>query len=479
MKIFNLGLRLALKKPENLFLGIASFFGLATVFLVPALTVPDEGAHFWYSYGMFSANRQIPLDLLTSAENSVKDIDDGTYISSIFQDRADMENDTVHFNFKKTMIDIPGSPGRPVSSLDLPHVPQGFGILFGKLVYPSVGVMVTLGRLANLAVYIASIYLIIKNVRFGKLAIAYLALFPMMIQQAGSLSYDVLNAVAIFAWLAFMINLFTQKTTLSKKQLLTMLLLATLLIVTKRSNIILLGFLPFLPIRLYGNTSFLSKTNKLRLRFKLSKQQKIIVIYSIAFLLAALVAWVASVYLQSRGITPLKFIIVLFNTFFRPEVNPQLDPIVTTGIVGNFGWLWYRLPEWLVFSHLGVFILVLLGEKSSFTTKRFAVISSVIFITSITVITMGMYFMWTLIPWVDGIDAKFIQGIQGRYFTPLLILAVPTFAYIKRYIKVMIDQKLLYKIAAFMSVFSLTIYLVLTYIFYYTPASGVKEILLK
>jgi len=181
-------------------------------------------------------------------------------------------------------------------------------------------------------------------------------------------------------------------------------------------------------------------------------------------------ALVADAYLNIYGISSRTFVQVLFNTFFQTNINTQLDPIVTTGIVGHFGWLWYKLPEWLVFVHLSVFGLILLGQKVPQISRRFAIVSLSLFVLSIAAIVLGMYFLWTLDPKVAGPGATFIQGMQGRYFTPLLILLVPVFAYLQKYINVKINQKLLVVIAITTAIFSLTVYMLLTYTYFYLPA---------
>lgn len=457
-------------KPEKLFVIITAVFGSIAIALAPILTAPDEGAHFWVSYGMFSENEQIPTDLLVSPQDSVKAASSGNYFSTFFTEKA--QTDGFGFNISKNVYINEEHASRTTSSFDITHLAQAIGILLGKLIYPSIGVMVTLGRVANLVVYIAAIYFIIKKVRYGKLAFTFLALFPILIQQAGSLSYDVINVIVVFAWMALMINLFTQRTRITRPQSLLMAALTVALVFTKLSNAILLVFLPFV---LFNKTLLPRKS----LRVPLSKRTSLTIacLFGAAVIIIGLV--VLDIVLSSKGIGSWQFAKVLFNTFFRPEVNTQLDPIITSGIVGNFGWLWYRLPEWLVFIHLGVLGVVLLGEKTPNISKRFAIVSTTAFVLSVLGITMAMYLLWTLEPSVVGPSANFIQGMQGRYFTPLLILLLPGFAYLQKFLRVVVSHKTLTMMVAAMAIVSLVTYLVLTYIFFYTPANGVKDILLS
>lgn len=463
------------EKPERLFLIVGSVFGILSVFLVPILTAPDEGTHFWISYGMFSESERTPKDLLISSEESVKLVDSGNYINQIFKDEANLKGDGIQFNVAKELTLNNEKQPYSTSSFDISHLPQALGILIGRVLHPSVGVMATIGRLANLAFYLVAIYFIIKRVRYGKLVFTFIALFPMLVHQAASLSYDVVNIVVIFAWLALMINLFTQRAALSRKQLVLLVLLALALILTKRSNILLLVFIPFLPLVLYKKTKALAAISKAMP--KLNK--KIVRMVLVGVVLAGTIACLGLFYkyMLGHGISGSRFVEVMFNTFFRPEVNSQLDPILTSGLVGNFGWLWYRLPEWLVIIHLIVLTLVLLSQKIPGVSKKFAIVSGMIFVLSVAAITLGMYFEWTLRSYVGGINATFAQGMQGRYFTPLLVLLIPPFAYLQKYLSVKANPKTLTILAASMAIFSLVIYVILTYIFFYTEATGVKDIL--
>ncbi|MGB4957411.1 MAG: DUF2142 domain-containing protein [Candidatus Saccharimonas sp.] len=468
-----------LKQPERLFLVVSLFFGIVSAFMLPVLTGPDEGAHFWVSYSMFTKNEQIPQDLLISANQSVKDVSSGRYINDLFEDSANLQGDDFALNYSKDVYINSTNDSRKTGIHDLAHIPQAIGILLGRLIHPSVGVMVVFGRLFNLAVYIGAIYIIIKRIKYGRLALAFVALFPMMIQQASTLSYDVMNTVAIFAWVAFVINLSLQRVRLSRKQVVVLGLLAILLIATKRSNVLLLGLLPFLPPSLYFNQVTTQKMQQWKSALLRHKRVVVSSLLAVAVLATIAFLYLLDHYLAGRGVSSVRFFEVLFNTFFRPEVNTQLDPIITSGVVGNFAWLWYRLPAWIVFLQLSVFGLILLGDKTPVISKKFAVASGIIFIGSVLGITVGMYFAWTLLPSVAGPLATFIQGMQGRYFTPLLILLIPAFAYLQKHISVKIAPELLHKIAWSTAIFSLTIYVILTWIFFYTPADGVKDILLK
>ena len=75
-----------------------------------------------------------------------------------------------------------------VSIKSLAHLPQAIGMLIGRAIYPSYGVIMLVGRIVNALVYIIGMYFVIKAAKYGKLALMFISLLPMMLQQAASLS---------------------------------------------------------------------------------------------------------------------------------------------------------------------------------------------------------------------------------------------------------------------------------------------------
>ena len=54
-----------------------------------------------------------------------------------------------------------------------------------------------MGRIFNALAYIIGVFCLIKYFKYGKLALFFISLQPIMVQQASSLSYDVMNYLEI------------------------------------------------------------------------------------------------------------------------------------------------------------------------------------------------------------------------------------------------------------------------------------------
>ncbi len=450
-------------KPEKLFLLLSIVFGFASLLLVPVLSVADEGTHYWTSYSTFSKLNYIPDDLKISPQEILKKLENKSYFHDIYVKKVNFENDTL--KIKEETIK---------SSLsNITHAPQSIGVLIGRYLYGSVGSMIFFGRLINMAVFIAIIYFVIKYTRKWKLIILCISLFPMVIHQMASLSYDALNFALIASWVVLVLNIAYTNIKVTKKVLLLSFIIAGLLCLTKTINILLLVFSPIILYRKYQDFSD-SKINNALMRVKwfVRRKKK----YIIGFFALATIILVFFIAL-TRYETVLKIVIIIINTFLRPEINTQLDPIVFTGIVGNFSWLWYRLPAWIVFINLLLLCVVLLKDNVKFRKKYkyIATIFTGTFLAYIASIFVAMYLLWTRLPYVDGPNAIYIQGVQGRYITPVLILLIPLFSFISGYVDIKLSYKKTQVILSIVTIVTLSTYLFLTYIFYYTPASGIKD----
>ncbi|HFR3698902.1 TPA: DUF2142 domain-containing protein, partial [Streptococcus suis] len=237
-------------KIEKLFLRLAIPFLLISIFVMPVTKVPDEATHAFMSWNILFDS---PTSRDTEAMNELRAADfaysepeihavDSTEYSSLFTKIRDFSKDKLSIDF---------------SLKSLMSTPQLIGLVVGKLIYPSYGMMVTIGRLFNTIVYIIGIYYLIKKIKYGKMTLFFVSLLPMMIQQAGSLSYDVVNYLAVVAFFVFYVNLLVDKV-LTTRKFINLILLALLLYLTKANNILLLALLFFVDFEFEG---ILSKFN--------------------------------------------------------------------------------------------------------------------------------------------------------------------------------------------------------------------------
>ncbi|MFS1010436.1 DUF2142 domain-containing protein [Enterococcus casseliflavus] len=405
-----------LREPQGIFLVLATLFIGISVFLMPINRVPDEMNHARMAWNSIFVRTDTSFDWMNSVSADAE-INKSEY-KQLFTERIDLSEEKFQpsFELKRIM-----------------HIPQVLGMILGSIVYPSIGVMVTLGRLFNAVFYIASMYLIITKTRYGKWSMVLLSLLPIMVQQAGSLSYDAANFVAILGFFAFL-SLMIENPQINLKKLFQILLFALALYITKSNNFLFLLLLFPINFILAGKLSPLEKVNQ-HIRKLIFKYKYILIV--LLLVLGGLVG--IKMFGGIQGIKEL--LLVLVRTLFNNNLNGHLNSILTVGMFGYIGLFSVEIPLWIIF--IDVALLAFISAlKSDFEIKKiFGFSSLAIIVIQILAIIAGMYYAWT--PLVLGENAIISVGAQGRYFTPFLIFLVPFFISLKDSIKVEMSEKLL------------------------------------
>jgi uncharacterized membrane protein len=129
-----------------------------------------------------------------------------------------------------------------------PYLPQAVGILAGRLAGTSPLVIFYLGRFANLAAWIALMYLALRTVPLFKWVFFMLALAPITLFLASSLSADGLtNALAFLLTAVFLHSAYQRQDPVSRGELVVLLALGILLALSKQAYVSLMGLFLLIP----------------------------------------------------------------------------------------------------------------------------------------------------------------------------------------------------------------------------------------
>ena len=433
---------------EKIFAILITIFASITFVIQPLFSVPDEGTHYANAYGIF--HNDTKNDNYFAAYRYPNNIDfyrDHKFAKS-YTEKGDYTQDKLALNFTSTSVQ---------------YLPAAVGMLLGQWIYPSTGVILSFGRLFNLIFYALAIYFAIKKAKFGQWMMAAVALLPMSVQQAVSVSYDVFFFVTVFLTFSLVTNLVTRQDRLKWRDYLPIILVICLLFLAKQSSLVMLFYFLALPVSLVRPNFFTSAIdsiwnffNRYRLIF--------LVLMALSFLL-----FIQYYFKNYEGLT--RGLQVLFNTFFRPDIKTDLDEILVTGVIGNFGWLTHRLPEWFVILDFIFLFLILLNEKPVKLQNRFVFMSSMIFIGNILMVSLTMFSAWT-IGVLKLFDIMFVSGEQGRYYTPFLICLIPLGIYLKKYITVKMSDLVMKRLFVGMLLANFAYFVILTLLFYYTDDGG-------
>jgi uncharacterized membrane protein/tetratricopeptide (TPR) repeat protein len=196
-----------LGRPEWAFAAISLTFGIAFLIVTPPFQVADEEAHlrraFEISEGHLIATKrgdrtgdELPagIDVLYERFKGLKGhLEEKTSAAEIRDSSAVLlsSSDRAFLAFSNSAIHPP-----------LTYLPQALGIAIARHVSPSVLTCLYAGRAFNLAATTALTFLAIRLIPVGKWALAALALTPMGLSLAASLSPDALTSGISFLLIA-------------------------------------------------------------------------------------------------------------------------------------------------------------------------------------------------------------------------------------------------------------------------------------
>ncbi len=422
--------RVIFQKPEWLFTVIAIVFGLTMVFSMPLFAVPDESSHFLRAFQVSQG---------TILGQTVND-KTGGYLPNKLDVCTKVASNCINeeLNLSKTkFIGFSASAYSPVV-----YIPQAVGIAITKTIYPSVGAMAIVGRIFNLVAYIAMFFWAIRFAKFGKWVYVVIGLFPVAIQQAASLSGDVMTIGLCVLWISLLGNIYVRTRIINSKQILYMSLLSVGLILTKQTNALLLIGLLFIPAANFKNIWHKFRAIGLvaicaiiaglawyillsgihynynyplpsEVLINQSAQLKVVLHNPGVFAIALIHEYIFEGFHSIGGVSP-DFLIVSMHSFFS-----------------SFS---YKLPLlFCITGYIGLIMALLYKDKSDATLninalKRLSIANAFIFVLSLVAIAGALYLTWS------PVGSMFIYGVQGRYFLPIIPLLIPIFFLIKRYI---------------------------------------------
>lgn len=200
---------------EKVFVVIAALIGLMYTFVVPPFGVPDEQSHYLKAYSLSESHIFSQSDAIGDFV-SVKNGDAELYNTMApYNQNYVHEMNNIDFSIsgyqcvRYFLKKAPAADDQDYTRLDyfsqmnayspLAYVAPALGISIGELIHLKPILIFYLARLMNLALFILLLYFALKLMPFGKMILFGVAMLPMTMHQAASLSADcVVNAVSFF-----------------------------------------------------------------------------------------------------------------------------------------------------------------------------------------------------------------------------------------------------------------------------------------
>lgn len=407
-------------KIHQVFLVVVFMVAILYGSLLTPFSVPDEGSHidmaYRYSNGMLSKGHGIPdRNMLKRGDDIQK-----TQFLKTTPDASMYRRMAEEFFGPLQDETLVETSGESVGAVPWLYLPSAAGLTIGRLLHLGTFPMLYLGRLFNLLTFALCVFFAIKKAPLGKMIFFAAALLPMTVQLAFSFSYDaVINGLA-FLFVANCLSLAYGTERIKRRDIILLCVLGILLAPCKNGA--------YLPI------CFFSLIIPKR-RFEAPKQYWLFLaallatsVLSFGIHSFSAVFGVASAegaghiipWAGSPGYTigfifsnPLTFLRMLINTLVQKS-----DFYVTSLLGKELGW--FDIPIHLTV--IVVFlILLLLSSLKKQDEPQSIKLSSKLWIALLCVgvfliVELGMFTGWT------PLGFSTIEGVQGRYFLPILPL---------------------------------------------------------
>lgn len=311
---------------------------------------------------------------------------------------------------EQIVIPLPRSLSYPVE-----YFPQAFGIALSRLTNQNFIRTFLFGRLCNLLFYAACVYCAVKRTPKFKALFALISICPMALHQAASYSYDAfVNGMALLL-IAEIVKCVYEEGPLPKRDFLCLFIVATLLAPAKVVYGSLALLIVLIPSERFGGAR--------------KKAVRIGAVFASCALFLAVFQH-GAIALQTGKEIEHYYAWQSYSVSYILK-NPRDTLSIFAHTLSERGLSWLEqsvgillsglslpIPRWII--ELYLFAMALSTIQVENTSRSLSVgEKSVIFVVAAiaTLLTMlSMFCGWTQYP------SKVIQGVQGRYFIPMLPL---------------------------------------------------------
>ena len=220
------GVILKIISPERIVVILAIIFGLVWIIITPPFQAPDEDWHFFRVFQIsegditaFKIGDQKGAYLPRSIIETVENINPGLKFNS--DERQDLELVRKYLSISLNVQEKIFHPS-PNSYSPIGYLPQLCGIFIGKFLSLSPLIIMYLGRFFNLVCWIFLMYWAIRITPTNRWLFLVIAMMPMNLFLASSLSIDALLNSLTLLYIACVFHLSSKNSEIKRKWLATL-----------------------------------------------------------------------------------------------------------------------------------------------------------------------------------------------------------------------------------------------------------------
>ena len=392
-------------KKEKIFLIFSLLYGGIILFLMPPFQTPDEHRHFYNSYKFSKGMIEHPIKIPKSFIKFTKETE--------FEKIADNYDNKVHLLNIRNLLNIKISKEEETTKVNIEttvamynpivYIPQSFGILIGMLLNLPILWIFYLGRILNYLTYMIIVYLAIKkSPEKIKNILLVVTMFPVTVQEAISYSVDAeINAFS-FLFISYFFQLYLKEKEKFNWRYGLAFFLGIFIPATAKIPYILFVLLLFgLPIH----------------KFKNKKQYFGVIFTILVITLLINLSWnIIGPVNPAKNMKEQILYISSHITKYIETLYLTTRDLLQGYLVGSVGLLgiFYSLPYIFIYGYLILIILYIFSNKIIKKDYKFYFFSIIYLIGTYMMILTALYVSWT------ELGAEYVDGIQGRYFIPLI-----------------------------------------------------------
>jgi hypothetical protein len=398
-------------------IAVAALFGLVYMFVLPPMSAPDEIRHYLTAYKL--SNQMMGKTA----------VDEEGHVYMRAEDADLLLNDYPgHDDYYRLLTSWRGAvDDTPVLFMDevaqnnlwLAYLPQAVGITLARLLGLRQLPLMMLARLMNLAFFLVCLGFAMKFMPFGKELLGLAALLPMTMEQVSSMSYDAFILGAAFLYTAYVLHLAFMADRVRVRDMVLVTALMAVLGPIKMVYIFLAFLMFLIPKEKFGSTK----------RYALCAlgMVAVIALFYLVLQLGKLTEYVqetnthlnyadAESYTLSFVLThPANTVKVFFNTV-RLLSGQWYGQMVGYSL----GWLEIAMPEVVPYLFTGLMMFAVARPASEPVYWKGRQRALTVCVVAITICVTIFAMMVAYTPMGNPI----ILGVQGRYFLPVLPLAL-------------------------------------------------------
>ncbi len=291
------------------------------------------------------------------------------------------------------------------------YLPSVLGFSLVRLLGGNFTAMITAARWCNLIVVSLLITQALRRCPYGRRALMVVAMFPVLLQQIGSCSYDAMIIGSVFIVISYGFHVL-ERTKVSVMDFLVLLLFGAMLLINKKGV-----YFPIVMIALLIPGLRSSKKRRTALACFLAGLAAFAGIY--AFQMISTASSSSGTQLVEGDIYTVEYLLT------RPRVlwhmilvflQSDMDWIIPNAIARSIGVVDAEIPEhiWILFVVL--LVLAILSDRSKAVVMRGRTKLGAIFLCVTGVLIIALTFTVTM----SYVGEYYVQGMQGRYFQPYI-----------------------------------------------------------